>query len=136
MENFKNIDPEELAEKTIEKLKKKDVAGVDTQPTQEIADIASTALEKYNDDSLDNDQCGTQVGLERANQLQNREELSEDVINRMVSFFARHEGDEEINEGVDNKWEDCGYLTWQFWGGDAGRDWAERKQEQIEEAKE
>lgn len=103
---------------------------VDTTPTKEMADNARKALDAYENEEYSNDQCGTRVGLERANQLANREQLSEETINRMVSFFSRHAGDEAV-EG-DEKWEDCGYLTWQFWGGDAGRDWAERKQDELE----
>jgi len=108
------------------------VEDVDTTPTEEMADIASQVLEKIDDTDLDNDDCGTRIGLERANQLENQEELSADTVGRMVSFFARHDGNQEVE--TENKWEDCGYVAWQLWGGDPGRDWAERKQEQIEEA--
>jgi len=106
---------------------------VDTVPTDEIASNAEQALDKYDDSDIDNDDCGTRTGLERANQLSNKEDLSAETINRMVSFFSRHDGNQSVNEGIDNKWEDCGYLTWELWGGDAGRDWAERKQEQLED---
>jgi len=108
------------------------VEDVDTVPTNEMADIASQVLEKIDDTDLNNDDCGTRIGLERANQLENQEELSADTVGRMVSFFARHDGNQEVE--TENKWEDCGYVAWQLWGGDPGRDWAERKQEQIEEA--
>lgn len=110
------------------------VEDVDTVPTQEMADIASEVLEKIDDTELDNDDCGTRTGLERANQLENQEELSADTVGRMVSFFARHDGNQEVE--TENKWEDCGFVAWQLWGGDPGRDWAERKQEEIEEAEE
>ena len=66
--------------------------------------------------------CGTQVGWERANQLDNGEALSMDTINRMVSFFARH----EENKDGDPK-EDCGALMWLAWGGDEAKRWAESK---------
>ncbi len=115
---------------------KEAISDVNTEPTEEMAEIASTVLEKIKDPELDNDECGTRVGLERANQLENQEELSADTIGRMVSFFSRHDGNQSINDDVDNKWEDCGYVAWQLWGGDPGREWAERKQEQIEDAKE
>lgn len=111
------------------------VAGVETQPTEEIANIAGEVLEKIEDPEFDNDDCGTRTGLERANQLENRESLSADTINRMVSFFARHDGNQSVNDDVDSKWEDCGFVAWQLWGGDAGREWAERKQSEIEDAK-
>jgi len=113
----------------------KSVEDVDTQPTQEIADRASTVLEKIDDPDLDNDDCGTRTGLERANQLENREDLSPETIGRMVSFFARHDGNQEVDEDT-NKWEDCGFVAWELWGGDPGREWAERKMDEIEEAEE
>ena len=112
------------------------VEDVDTTPTQEMADKASQVLEKIDDTEIDNDDCGTRTGLERANQLENREELSADTVGRMVSFFARHDGNQEVDDDVDSKWEDCGYVAWQLWGGDPGRDWANRKQEEIEDAEE
>jgi hypothetical protein len=114
----------------------KAVEDIDTQPTQEMADVASEVLEKIDDSEFDNDDCGTRTGLERANQLENREDLSADTIGRMVSFFARHDGNQEVDNDVDSKWEDCGFVAWQLWGGDPGRDWAERKLEEIEEERE
>jgi len=112
------------------------VEDVDTTPTDEIANIASEVLEKIDDSEYDNDGCATRTGLERANQLENQEDLSPDTINRMVSFFARHDGNQEVDDDADNKWEDCGFVAWQLWGGDAGREWAERKQEELEDARE
>ena len=41
--------------------------------------------------------AGTQVGWTRARQLANGESVSEDIIGRMVSFFARHEGNETVS---------------------------------------
>lgn len=111
------------------------VEGVDTKPTQEMADIAQQALDKKEDSEISNESCATEVGMNRARQLANREDLSEKDINDMVSFFSRHDGNQKINEGIDNKWEDCGYVAWQLWGGDPGRDFAERKQEEIENMK-
>jgi hypothetical protein len=37
----------------------------------------------------------TPVGLARARQLLNRQELSPQTIDRMVSYFARHEVDKQ-----------------------------------------
>jgi len=120
--------------KTASKLKEA-VSDVDTQPTAEMAEIAGEVLEKIDSSEFDNDDCGTRVGLERANQLENREELSPDTINRMVSFFARHDGNQTVDDDVDSKWEDCGFVAWQLWGGDPGREWAERKQSELENVK-
>jgi hypothetical protein len=69
--------------------------------------------------------CGTPVGKARANQLANREPISEDTISRMASFERqRQNSDRALGEG-------CGRLMWLAWGGDAGVEWASRKLKQI-----
>jgi len=74
--------------------------------------------------------CGTQVGKVRANQLANREPISEETIARM-SAFRRQQQNKNTPYG-----EGCGGLMWDAWGGDAGIDWAERKLKQIRKDKE
>jgi hypothetical protein len=63
----------------------------------------------------------TPVGLARARQLLNRQELSPQTIDRMVSYFARHEVDKQ-----GSSWETYGKgrQAWDGWGGDPGRRWA------------
>lgn len=73
--------------------------------------------------------CGTQVGKVRANQLANREPISEETIARM-SAFRRQEGNKNTPYG-----EGCGGLMWDAWGGDEGINWAARKLEQIRKEK-
>jgi len=73
--------------------------------------------------------CGTQVGKVRANQLANREPISEETIARM-SAFRRQQQNKNTPYG-----EGCGGLMWDAWGGDAGIDWAERKLKQIRKEK-
>lgn len=69
--------------------------------------------------------CGTPVGKARANQLANREPISEDTIARMASFERqRQNSDKELGDG-------CGRLMWLAWGGDAGVEWASRKLKSI-----
>ena len=69
--------------------------------------------------------CGTPVGKARANQLANREPISEETISRMASFERqRQNSDRPLGEG-------CGRLMWLAWGGDAGIEWATRKLKQI-----
>ena len=69
--------------------------------------------------------CGTPVGKARANQLANREPISEDTISRMASFERqRQNSNKELGDG-------CGRLMWLAWGGDAGVEWASRKLKQI-----
>jgi HK97 family phage prohead protease len=97
-----------------------------------VAKNAQQALdwrEKYPKETAD---AGTPVGWVRARQLANQEDISEDVINRMVSFFARHNGNQQIDDKYkDEPWKDNGYLMWLAWGGNEGRDWANRIQKTI-----
>lgn len=61
---------------------------------------------------------GTAVGVARARDIARGASLSRTTIGRMVSFFARHEGNQEGGEA------DAGYIAWLLWGGDAGKRWA------------
>ena len=63
----------------------------------------------------------TPVGLARARQLLNRQELSPQTIDRMVSYSARHEVDKQ-----GSSWGNYGKgrQSWDGWGGDPGRRWA------------
>jgi hypothetical protein len=73
--------------------------------------------------------CGTPVGKIRANQLANREPISEDTISRMASFERhRQNSDKPLGDG-------CGRLMWLAWGGDEGIAWASKKLEQIKKSK-
>lgn len=69
--------------------------------------------------------CGTAVGKARANQLANREPISEETIARMASFERhRQNSTKELGDG-------CGRLVWLAWGGDEGIEWASNKLEEI-----
>lgn len=69
--------------------------------------------------------CGTPVGKARANQLANKEGISEETIARMAAFERhRQNSQKELGDG-------CGRLMWLSWGGDEGIEWASRKLEQI-----
>lgn len=65
----------------------------------------------------------TAVGLARARQLANRQPVSLDTIQRMVSYFERHEVDKQ-----GSTWDEQGkgWQAWMGWGGDEGRTWANR----------
>lgn len=69
--------------------------------------------------------CLQAEGKQRANQLCNREKISEETIARMSSF-RRHQQHKDVPYS-----EGCGGIAWDAWGGDAGVDWAERKLKQI-----
>lgn len=67
----------------------------------------------------------TDVGRARASQLANGRPVSLDVINRMKSYFARHQNDkkaEGFNFG-ERGYPSPGRVAWDAWGGDAGETW-------------
>jgi hypothetical protein len=75
-------------------------------------------------DETDNpNDCGTDVGWKRANQLANGEGLSREQVGKMSAFNRHRQNSEQGEEGR----EDCGWMMWKAWGGEAGVSWAERK---------
>lgn len=104
------------------------------KPTEGMATAAKRAL-KWKEEGKPG---GTLVGLARANQLKDREPLSEDVVLRMYSFFSRHEVDKQATgfnsgeEGFPSK----GRVAWDLWGGDGGYTWSTQKRDQIMRARE
>ena len=76
---------------------------------------------------------GTRIGAERANQILNNENLSDETIKRMYSFFSRHEVDKKA-EGFrqgEKGYPSNGRIAWALWGGDAGFSWSKRLVEQM-----
>ena len=71
---------------------------------------------------------GTRIGATRARQIIAGENLSDDTIKRMFSFFSRHEVDkkaEGFRPGEDG-YPSNGRIAWALWGGDAGFSWSKR----------
>jgi hypothetical protein len=70
---------------------------------------------------------GTAVGVARARNLANGDGIPLETINRMVSYFARHEVDlkspKNRDRGADG-YPGAGLIAWKLWGGDAGKRWA------------
>jgi hypothetical protein len=64
---------------------------------------------------------GTAVGLARARQLANRQNVELDTVLRMLRFFARHYRD---RDGETWATQGKGWQAWQLWGGDPGVRWA------------
>jgi hypothetical protein len=99
------------------------------KPTEGMATAARRAL-KWKEEGRPG---GTLVGLARANQLKDREPLSESTVLRMYSFFSRHEPDKQATgfnsgeEGYPSK----GRVAWDLWGGDGGYTWSKGKRDQI-----
>jgi len=103
------------------------VAGeeIDLTPTDGMAKEAQKALD-WRKEGFDG---GTPVGLARARQLVNKQELSPSTVRRMHSFFSRHEVDKQ-GEGFspgEPGFPSNGRVAWALWGGDAGQTWARAK---------
>jgi len=76
---------------------------------------------------------GTIIGVTRANQLINKENLSPSTVRRMHSYFSRHEVDKQ-GQGFspgEQGYPSAGRIAWALWGGDPGQSWARNKVEQL-----
>lgn len=93
------------------------------KPTGSMKDEAQRGLDwrtEYN-------RGGTEVGVARARDIINGRALSLDTVQRMSSYFARHEVDKQ-GEGwspEQNGYPSAGRIAWALWGGDPGRAWAD-----------
>jgi len=78
---------------------------------------------------------GTVVGVARARDLSNRKAISPQTIRRMVSYFARHQGDRRGRGYASGPgFPSAGRVAWALWGGDAGRAWANKVNGQMKAA--
>lgn len=77
---------------------------------------------------------GTEVGERRGLQLDAREPLSDRDIKSIYSYFARHAVDRFGRHWSDSVKPSAGYIAWQLWGGDAGRDWINGLRARLREA--
>lgn len=78
---------------------------------------------------------GTKIGWARARQLSQGRTVSDDVIKRMVSFFARHEVDKQAANFGNRTNPSNGYIAWLLWGGDPGYAWAKKEKAKMDKAK-
>jgi hypothetical protein len=103
---------------------------VDLRPTEAMQKEGERALEWRKEFG----RGGTAVGIARAAQLKNRENLSPSTVKRMKSFFARHEVDKKA-EGFrpgEKGYPSNGRIAWAMWGGDPGQSWSNNKVRQLE----
>lgn len=103
---------------------------IDLTPTEGMAKEAQKGLD-WRKEGYDG---GTPVGLARARQLVNKQELSPSTVRRMHSFFSRHEVDKQ-GEGFspgEPGFPSNGRVAWALWGGDAGQTWARAKSETLD----
>ena len=104
-----------------------------SKPTQGMKEEARKGL----DWRKEHGRGGTRVGLERANQIVNGENLSDETIKRMFSFFSRHEVDKKA-EGFrqgEKGYPSNGRIAWALWGGDAGFNWSRKLVNQMKNEK-
>lgn len=97
---------------------------IDFTPPQGARDEAAKGLEWR----AEFGRGGTDVGVARARDISNGKSLSPDTINRMVSYFARHEVDKQ-GEGWspgEDGFPSAGRIAWALWGGDPGSAWANK----------
>jgi phage gp29-like protein len=129
-DNANEIVTEEADEEELEEISENSFSQVDLRPTEAMQREGERALEWRKEFG----RGGTEVGIARAAQLKNRENLSPDTVKRMKSFFARHEVDKKAKgfrpgeEGYPSN----GRIAWSMWGGDAGQTWANNKVRQLE----
>ena len=103
---------------------------INLTPTDGMAKEAQKALD-WRKEGFDG---GTPVGLARARQLVNKQELSPSTVRRMHSFFSRHEVDKQ-GEGFkpgEPGFPSNGRVAWALWGGDPGQTWARAKSEALD----
>lgn len=110
----------------------KAVGDVDLKPTQGMRNAAERGLrnrEEYG-------RGGTQVGVARARDISNGDNLSPETVRRMHSFFSRHRVDLDAPAAKPGHedYPSAGRIAWDLWGGDAGARWAARKVEELERA--
>ena len=81
---------------------------------------------------------GTRVGLARANQIVNGDNLSDSTIKRMYSFFSRHEVDKKAQgfRPGEKGFPSNGRIAWGLWGGDAGFSWSKKLVNQMKNEEE
>ena len=82
---------------------------------------------------------GTEIGVARARDLSGGRNVSDETIQRMVSYFARHEVDKKAEGWGSESDPSAGWIAWLLWGGNAGKAWAdsiweESRTEEVEKS--
>jgi len=109
-------------------------ADINLKPTSGMKTAAARALAWKKEGK----RGGTLVGLARANQIVNGENLSESTVARMYSFFSRHEVDKRATgfSSGEEGFPSPGRVAWDLWGGDAGYSWSTAKWNSIKNKRE
>ena len=100
------------------------------KPTEEMAAEAQRGLDWRQEFG----RGGTEVGVARARDISNRRTLSVETVQRMVSYFARHEVDKQGQGWSPDQdgYPSAGRIAWALWGGDPGRSWANARIQEHE----
>jgi len=96
------------------------------RPTEAMANAAKRGL-KMREASSPSNRGGTAVGLARANQFANRQQVSLDVVKRTFSFLSRAKTYYKPGENTP------GTQAYLLWGGPSGLTWARNILDQIKE---
>ena len=121
---------EDQQKEGVSKEEFKSLDDIDTKPTKGMIEEAEKGLEWRKE----HNRGGTMIAVARARNIVNNDNLSIDTINRMNSFFARHEVDKQA-EGFypgEEGYPSAGRIAWALWGGDAGQSWASKKVKEVE----
>ena len=128
LEDYEEEDEKSIDEELIEILKAID--DINTKPTDAMATEAQRGLNWRREFK----RGGTEIGVARANQLTNKENLSPETVQRMYSYFSRHEVDKQgkgFKKGSEG-YPSAGRIAWALWGGDAGFGWSRKVWGQIQ----
>ena len=75
---------------------------------------------------------GTEPGLEIARKLAEGQPMSLDEVKHVANYFPRHAHDNLNQDGEHGEKPSNGFIAWQLWGGDEGREWATKHKEDAE----
>ena len=110
---------------------------IDFKPPVSVADAARAALQLRASQSKSK-RGGTAVGVARARQLANRQNVSPSTARRMKAYFDRHEVDKQATgfKRGEKGFPSRGKQAWELWGGNAGYGWAKKLVRQMNAADE
>ena len=102
---------------------------VDLRPTKEMQAAAERGIRLYEDGKGGSGLV--KQTITDAHKIARGVALSEEKVRKMPPWFARHATDKR--PGWDKEGEETpGFVAWLLWGGDAGRDWSERKVKELD----
>lgn len=110
---------------------------IDFKPPASVADAARAALQLRASQPASK-RGGTAVGVARARQLANRQNVSPSTARRMKAYFDRHEVDKKATgfKRGEKGFPSRGKQAWELWGGNAGYGWAKKLVRQMNAADE